>query len=81
MVYSVLEARAHTSSDGVLRLELELGIPNANVAITLRVLPAASKDDVDANGWPVGFFEKVAGSMPYLERPPQGDFEERVPLA
>jgi hypothetical protein len=36
--------------------------------------------NVDANGWPVGFFEQVAGSMPQIERGSQGEFEERLPL-
>jgi hypothetical protein len=35
---------------------------------------------VDENGWPDGFFDHVAGSMPGLRRPSQGDFEERLPL-
>jgi hypothetical protein len=50
------------------------------VTVVVRVMPTTSHD-VDANGWPVGYFETVAGSMPDLERAPQGDFEQRMPLA
>lgn len=38
--------------------------------------------DTEANGWPEGFFERVAGSIadPTFERPPQGNTETRLPL-
>ena len=33
---------------------------------------------VDANGWPLGFFEETFGSLPDVpEREPQGDYEVR----
>jgi len=35
----------------------------------------------DANGWPVGFFEATAGSIPdFPEREPQGEYEKRLEL-
>jgi hypothetical protein len=35
----------------------------------------------DANGWPVGFFEETAGSIPdFPEREPQGEYEQRLEL-
>ena len=80
MATRLIEARAHTTRDGQLQLNMNVGVPDADVTVVVRVLPTASTE-VDANGWPVGFFETVAGSMPALERPPQGDFEERMPLA
>ena len=43
----------------------------------------AKPDEVerDENGWPVGFFEKIAGSWEGdLVRPPQGKLQERDPL-
>ena len=37
--------------------------------------------EVDANGWPIGFFEETAGSIPDLpEREHQGEYEERLEL-
>ena len=41
---------------------------------------AMRADNVDANGWPIGYFEQVVGSMPEMERDPQGNFEIRLPL-
>jgi len=46
-----------------------------HVRITVEPPPA-----VDANGWPVGFFERTAGQIPDLERPDQGEYEIREPL-
>ena len=36
----------------------------------------------DANGWPIGFFEATAGCLADdpIERPAQGDFEQRLEL-
>lgn len=36
--------------------------------------------EVDENGWPIGYFDRVPGSMPELKRWPQGEFEERLTL-
>ncbi len=42
---------------------------------------AEAKKETDANGWPIGFFERTFGSIPDLpEREWQGDYEEREPL-
>lgn len=41
---------------------------------------AVKTGPVDENGWPAGFFDRVAGSMPELRRGSQGEFEERLPL-
>ena len=41
----------------------------------------ASETVVDANGWPIGFFEETAGSIPdFPEREPQGEYEVRLEL-
>ena len=54
-------------------------VSDADVDVVVTVTPVAP-DAVDENGWPVGFFERVAGSMPDLRRGSQGEFEERLPL-
>ncbi len=37
--------------------------------------------ETDANGWPIGFFERTFGSIPDLpERESQGDYETRLEL-
>ena len=72
-----IETRGHTSKDGTLNLTVKVGAADADVEITVQVRAVAPPDRVDANGWPVDFFERVAGSMPELQRAPQGEFEHR----
>lgn len=80
MSTDIIEARTRTTKEGVLNLSLNVGIPDADVAVIVHVKPLASTQEVDANGWPMGFFDQVAGSMPELQRAPQGPFEERLAL-
>jgi hypothetical protein len=41
----------------------------------------ANELELDANGWPIGFFEETAGSIPDLpEREDQGEYEQRLEL-
>ena len=77
---ATIEARGHTTLDGVLNLSVNVGLADADVSVVIRVKPLTPRGDLDENGWPKGFFERVAGSMPELERAPQGQFEERLPL-
>ncbi len=81
MLNEAIEARGHTGRDGVLKLSLATSLLDTDVAVVVRVRPLRQATEVDTNGWPAGFFERVAGSMPGLERPPQGQSEERLPLA
>lgn len=77
MLNETIATRGHTAKDGTLRLTVNVGVPDADVSVVVHVKTLSSGDKIDANGWPVDFFERVAGSMPNLERPPQGDFENR----
>jgi hypothetical protein len=61
----------HTTADGKLSLTLDLGLPNADVSVVMEV-KEMSRTEVDANGWPIGYFDTVPGSMPELKRMPQG---------
>jgi hypothetical protein len=79
MLSETIETRAHTTHDGILHLSVDVGVADIDVAVTVQVRPIGT-EDVDANGWPKGFFGRVAGSMPELQRAPQGDFEQRTPL-
>lgn len=72
-----IKTLGHTSADGVLNLSVQIGVPDADVAVTVQVLPLAPRGAVDANGWPIDYFESVPGSMPELARAPQGSFEQR----
>ena len=80
MPKGTIETRAHTTRDGMLNLSIDVGVADADVAVVLHVKPLAATGEVDANGWPKGFFDRVAGSMPELRRAPQGRFEERSSL-
>ena len=80
MLTETIEACAHTTRDGMLHLTMNVGVPDADVSVIVHVKPLAAIGEVDAHGWPKGFFERVSGSMPELRRAPQGWFEERLPL-
>jgi hypothetical protein len=80
MLNETIATRGHTGKDGTLRVTVNVGVPDADVAVVVHVKALTSADKMDANGWPVGFFERVAGSMPDLQRQPQGDFENRSTL-
>jgi hypothetical protein len=78
MPTDLLETRAHTTPAGRLQLDLDIGVADADVVVTVHVMPP--KGAVDANGWPIGYFEELAATTSDLTRPPQGEFEERTPL-
>lgn len=80
MLKETIEANVHTTRDGMLNLSVNVGVADADVAVVVHVKPLAKNGEVDANGWPKGFFDRVAGSMPELRRAPQGRFEERPAL-
>jgi hypothetical protein len=80
MLSETIETRGHTTKDGILNLSVKVVAADADVAVVVQVRALTPPDSVDANGWPTDFFERVAGSMPDLERAPQGDFEDRLPL-
>jgi hypothetical protein len=78
MLNESIETRGHTTADGTLNLSVNVGLSDADVVVTVQVRAVAVADDIDANGWPISFFERVAGSMPDLRRAPQGEFEDRL---
>ena len=80
MASKTIETRAHTTKDGKLNLSVDVEVADAdvNVVVTVTTMPVGSR--IDENGWPEGFFDRVAGSMPDLRRGSQGEFEERLPL-
>jgi hypothetical protein len=80
MFNETIETRAHTAPDGTLSLSVNVGLADADVAVIVKVRPLAEAAGVDENGWPTDFFERVAGSMPELQRASQGEFEKRLAL-
>jgi len=80
MLNETIEAHGHTTPDGTLNLSVNVGVPDTDVAVVVRVKSLAPAGEADANGWPKDFFDRVAGSMPELRRAPQGQFEQRLAL-
>jgi hypothetical protein len=71
-----LQLRVLTSEDGSLALSVPTPLPcqEVEVTVTYRSLTEEPRDD---KGWPVGWIARTAGSVPDLERPPQGEYEVR----
>lgn len=80
MSNDTIKTHAHTTQDGMLNLSVNVGLADVDVAVVVQVRPLAAGEEIDENGWPKDFFERVAGSMPELRRAPQGEFEERLSL-
>ena len=80
MANDTIKTRGHTTQQGMLNLSVNVGLADADVAVVVQVRPLAPAGEVDKNGWPKDFFERVAGSMPELQRAPQGRFEERLTI-
>ena len=64
----------------MLNLSVDVGLADTDVAVVVQVRALPRAVDLDDNGWPKDFFERVAGSMPELRRGAQGEFEERRPF-
>lgn len=62
--------------DGILKLELPLDVSDTDVEVLVVV------QRKEKRGWPPGYFERTAGSLvdDPIERPSQGEYEERDPL-
>lgn len=78
MLNETIKTQAHTTQQGMLNLSVNVGLADADVAVLVQVRPLVPEGD--ENGWPKDFFERVAGSMPELQRAPQKQFEERSPF-
>ena len=54
--------RTHVGSDGILKLELPIQMPNAEVDVLVVTQPLIS-EEVDEMGYPIGYFEDTYGSL------------------
>jgi len=72
-----LRLRGHTDADGMLRLELPVGMADTEVEITLTISANVPKE-MTHEEW-LAFLEETAGSLSDdpIERGPQGEYEER----
>jgi hypothetical protein len=74
MQTKTIRSLEHTSADGKLTLRLDVGFSNADVSVVTEV-KEMSRTDVDANGWPIGYFERIPGSMPDMKLAVRHGFE------
>lgn len=66
------------ADDGSLRMNAPAQLRGKTVEAVLVAQPIRElSEETDANGYPLGFFEKVAGSItdPTFQRHPQGEYE------
>ena len=77
-----IKLRSHVGSDGVLHLQVPVGVQNSDIEVMIIVQPIEPEKATTPQdqGWPPGFFEQTFGSIPDLERPPQGAPQIREPV-
>jgi hypothetical protein len=77
----IVRLKAHVDDDGILKLEVPIGTPARDIEVVL-IVETKPSTEVDANGWPVDFFDQTYGSLADdpLIRPPQLPLEDREPL-
>lgn len=54
--------RSHVGKDGILHLDIPVGLTDAELEVTVSVQPVDSSSEVDSpqgKGWPPGFFEET----------------------
>jgi hypothetical protein len=82
---SSLHVRVHVDKEGqvTFRMPPELADQDVDLVVVFEALKPteASVFTPTSRGWPAGFFEEGAGSIPeFPEIEPEGDFEVREPL-
>lgn len=65
-----------TFSNGQFNLEGPVDWPDGT---PVQITPLVSADQATSNGWPEGYFERIAGALAgeEFERPPQGELPQR----
>jgi hypothetical protein len=73
-----LHVRVHVDKDGQATFRMPREFANQDVDLIVVFEPVKSAEGL---GWPPGFFEQTAGSIPdFPEIESEGDFEVRDPL-
>lgn len=68
-----IKLKSHVGSDGVLTLQVPVGIKDADLEVMVIVQPTPKPEEL---GWPPGFFEKTFGSIPdFPEIESEGDYK------
>lgn len=73
-----IKLTAHVGDDGTIAIEVPKQLRNQDVEIVM-VLHPITQPEVDALGWPIGYFEQTYGSLAHdpIERGDQGEYEVR----
>lgn len=73
-----ITVQSHVGEDGILRLQIPVGVKDADLQVIINFPPAAGSK----GGWPAGYLENVIGSwqgeFPVLEN--EGNYEIREEL-
>jgi hypothetical protein len=71
-----IKLESHVGSDGILKLELPTDLANTDLEVLIVFQPKQKRS------WPPGYFDRTAGSLANdpIERPPQGEYEQRDEL-
>jgi len=74
----MIKIKAQIGEDGILKLEVPTGLSARQIEVVL-VMQETETQQVDSNGWSVGFFDRTYGALSDdpIERPPQLPLEER----
>ncbi|WP_366829065.1 hypothetical protein [Nostoc sp. NMS2] len=80
-----IKIRLHVGKDGILHLEIPVGITDKELEIMVIYQPLETptqQKTPEELGWPPDFFEQTAGCLADdpIQRYPQGEYEEREPL-
>jgi len=78
-----LHVRAHVDKQGQVTFAMpsELADQDVDLVVVFEGLKPAEAAVPTSQGWPAGFFEEVAGSIPdFPEIDSEGEFEVRDPL-
>jgi hypothetical protein len=77
-----VQFHSHVGADGVLKVEVPVGLPDADLDVVVIVSPATATEQTTDGNWPPNFFEDTFGCLAesLLERPLQGEYESRAAL-
>lgn len=76
-----VQFHSHVGTDGVLKVEVPVGVTDTDLDVVVIVSPAETAGAISGN-WPPHFFEETFGALAdhRFERPPQGEYETRDTL-
>jgi len=79
LAVETIRVQSRVGEDGILRLQVPVGVVNTELDVVLVVQPLGEQTEQDE--W-LSFLERTAGILADdpITRPPQGDYETREPV-